>query len=277
MIDKHNRRILNDEANLNSLCVNLTDSQRRFLKRFAQNQFSGSEENQCTYKPIFVVQSQQKNYTGQVCENDENIAFFRNEYESEYDSPREVVEAYYEDADEECPIPIVDYDYISMTMNDINGNKVTIYDYDGYFKAYGISDVEVAGYYISWSSEAFFFIHEEAQRYCEYQAHNLSNPRVYTYSPGYSNCGEFEHFWNLLMDMGTELNRRDGIEHQINIIVRYDEKVKSYYYIIKEINEAYNYDSRDDKIYFDTAKQARRNGDIKRQEIHVEFLQNTKY
>jgi len=45
----------------------------------------------------------------------------------------------------------------------------------------------------------------EAKRYMEYQKHNLTRPRTYTVSGGYSNNGEYEPFWNLLMAAGQKL------------------------------------------------------------------------
>ena len=56
---------------------------------------------------------------------------------------------------------------------------------------------------------AFFFIRDEAKRYIKYQSHNLHKPRVYTYAPGYSNCGDFIPFWNLLYSIGEQLNKEE--------------------------------------------------------------------
>jgi hypothetical protein len=63
---------------------------------------------------------------------------------------------------------------------------------------------------IKYRTVAIFFILEEAKKYIKYQGHNLSNPRTYTVSAGYSNKGEYHHFWELLFDMGKRLNEEGG-------------------------------------------------------------------
>lgn len=61
---------------------------------------------------------------------------------------------------------------------------------------------------------AFFFIRDEAKRYIKYQSHNLHKPRIYTYSPGYSNCGDFIPFWNLLHSIGEQLNNKEVVKDE---------------------------------------------------------------
>jgi hypothetical protein len=58
---------------------------------------------------------------------------------------------------------------------------------------------------------AYFFILEEAKRYMQYQGHNLISPRTYTFSSGYDNRGEYEHFWDLLLAIGKMLNENAGV------------------------------------------------------------------
>lgn len=55
---------------------------------------------------------------------------------------------------------------------------------------------------------AFFFIRKQAEKYIESQSHNLENPRVFTYSSGYGNNGEFNHFRQLLLAIGEKLNKQ---------------------------------------------------------------------
>ena len=57
---------------------------------------------------------------------------------------------------------------------------------------------------------AYFFILAEAMHYMQYQSHNLHNPRTFTYSSGYANHGDFEHFWDLLLSIGKMLNEEGG-------------------------------------------------------------------
>ncbi|MED3550166.1 hypothetical protein [Cytobacillus praedii] len=58
-----------------------------------------------------------------------------------------------------------------------------------------------------WEKVAFFFIRDEAKRYMKYQKHNLNEPRVYTYSAGYANYGDFVPFRELLLSIGQQLNQ----------------------------------------------------------------------
>ena len=115
--------------------------------------------------------------------------------------------------EEECPIDIMPYNVVWMgrgDMIDVHGSKVRIYDYDDYFKAYGIEKpVQCCSYVTKYRPEAFFFIREEAQKYLSYQSHNITNPRIYTYSPGYGNHGDFEHFWALLFKAGELLLEKE--------------------------------------------------------------------
>ena len=59
---------------------------------------------------------------------------------------------------------------------------------------------------------AYFFIRKEAERYKEYQRHNLNNPRIYTSTSGYNNNGEFEHFYQVLLNAGVKLHQ--GEKHK---------------------------------------------------------------
>jgi len=54
---------------------------------------------------------------------------------------------------------------------------------------------------------AYFYTLQSAKEYIKYQSRNLTNPRTYTKSGGYSNYGEYEHFWDLLMSLGIKLNK----------------------------------------------------------------------
>lgn len=56
-----------------------------------------------------------------------------------------------------------------------------------------------------WENVAFFFILSEAKKYLQYQRHNLKRARTFSYSPGYGNCGEYEHFYRLLFSLGQKL------------------------------------------------------------------------
>ena len=60
-----------------------------------------------------------------------------------------------------------------------------------------------------WKPVAYFFTREQAEKYIEYQKHNLKSPRIYTRSAGYSNSGDFPVFQKLLLKMGTLLKEEE--------------------------------------------------------------------
>ena len=53
---------------------------------------------------------------------------------------------------------------------------------------------------------AYFFSRKEAEKYCQYQHHNLDHPRVYARYSGYNNRGDFPVLSKLLLKMGEQLN-----------------------------------------------------------------------
>ena len=57
---------------------------------------------------------------------------------------------------------------------------------------------------------AYFLTREEAERYCDYQKHNLRKPRVYSRYVGYGNIGDLECLMKLLLRAGKELLESEG-------------------------------------------------------------------
>ena len=186
--------------------IEVTDLQAKFLKEFAAKHYSGAKDNLCTSMPIHVVQTRDDVYfeaDSEYC--DESI--FVGSDGDEYKTAEEVVTDYYDD--EEPPIPIVPYDSY-MTLIDTSGAEHFITSPDDYFKVYKMGwDINYCSRVKRYRDVAFFFILDEAKQYMKYQAHNLNNPRTYTYSPGYSNYGDYEHFYLLLRGLGQKLNEMD--------------------------------------------------------------------
>ena len=52
---------------------------------------------------------------------------------------------------------------------------------------------------------AYFLTRCEAEKYCEYQKHNLNKPRVYSRGIGYSNNGDMKSLNNLLLKIGDSV------------------------------------------------------------------------
>ena len=61
---------------------------------------------------------------------------------------------------------------------------------------------------------AYFFTLKNAKEYIKYQGHNLYKPRTYSYSPGYDNRGEYDHFYDLLISIGRQLNYTEGTDEK---------------------------------------------------------------
>lgn len=190
--------------------VELTEQQVKFLKEFAVKQAPGSDDNRCTSMPIHSVQTRRERVTDCEIEDADKIMYIEADNpEYDYESIEEVVKSYYEN--DKCPIEIVSFDkaYHTRDFKDINGEDICIFDEKDYFEAYGIPDDYCYKVSIVYEYEpvAFFFILDEAKRYIDYQGHNLNNPRTFTYGPGYSNCGDYEHFYRLLMQIGMKLKQ----------------------------------------------------------------------
>lgn len=197
--------------------VELTDTQEKFLKLFAEKQYDGAEDNLYTCNAIHAVETYQPYYIPYHEDlfdylGDLPLIFTTDsDHESWHDSEVETLQDWFEGRDEKPPIDIVPFQ--DLQYKDIetpDGNKIFVMSYDDYFKAYGIKWYTAAWLQDNYEPVAFFFILSEAKRYIEYQRHNLRKPRTYTYSSGYANCGEFDHFRDLLLSMGEKLIKEEA-------------------------------------------------------------------
>ena len=194
---------------MKEITIQLTEQQEHFLKLFAANHYPGADDNLATHNPIHVVQTETERVVDPDYDSPDTIKYCVPDWSNDgYDSAYELIVAYYED--EDCPIKIVSYDeaYAANRFIDIEGEEQVITDEKDYLEAYGIEDSFYNKVYMEkyYRDVAFFFILSEAKRYIGYQGHNLTNPRTYSYSPGYANNGEYEHFYKLLFEMGKSLN-----------------------------------------------------------------------
>ncbi|MGX5629189.1 hypothetical protein [Bacillus thuringiensis] len=208
---------------MTKVTVELTAKQAEFLKLFSEKQYSGAEDNVYTSDPIHVVQKRRKNYIPYSLDLegyfDNSTLEFCTDSDRElwHDNEVEAVDSFYEWKDEECPIEVRSFENLQYTdVVSVNGKIIFVSDLYEYFEVYGIKDeLAMAWVETEWEDEAFFFILDEAKRYQKYQAHNLGRSRIYTYSAGYDNRGDFVHFRNLLMKMGQELNKQSQEETEV--------------------------------------------------------------
>lgn len=189
--------------------IDLTERQEYFLKEFAAKHYPGSRDNVGTDRPIHLVQTRRERVVDPDYDSADKITYFVPDWEEVYDSYQELIAAYYKD--KECPIPIVSFDeaYRANDFIDVNGEAQVIFGEEEYLEAYGIKRdfycKTFIGYYFE--TVAYFWTLDEAKRYMEYQGHNLTNPRTYTVSGGYANKGEYYDFWELLFNLGCQLNK----------------------------------------------------------------------
>lgn len=191
--------------NNKKLVIELTEAQEKFLKKFNEDHYDGSDKNLATVTPIHVVESVQYLFVPYDWKLEEyslggHICFYETDTCHLYHDINDLTEDWNNNTDEEYNIP----NYESVIGEKIN--SVFIDNEEDYINAYGIENIEVSYAIKKYVPKAFFFIREEAEKYIEYQKHNLCEPRVYTYSPGYANYGEYTHFFELLQNIGKQLN-----------------------------------------------------------------------
>lgn len=190
---------------MTKLTVELTEAQEKYLKKFYEDHHMGSDKNLCTHMPIHVVEQKQYTYVpyDTIIEDysiDGHIAFYEPDNAHTYNDIDSLTDDWNDNTDEEYNIPY----YSEVKGTEVN--EVYILNEQDYINAYGIENIELLYAIEHYEPVAFFFIREEAEEYTKYQKHNLRDPRVYTYSPGYSNYGEYEHFFMLLQNMGKQLS-----------------------------------------------------------------------
>lgn len=188
-----------------NITIDLNDEQVKFLKQFAANQHEGATDNLCTRKPLHLVQTEELIYMHDGgCNGDYAVYINTDDCEKEFKNERDIVLEYgqYDDPDD-----VIDYE-TAFASNSLNGEIIC--DINDYFKAYGIeSEIECCSVVKTYRTVAYFFILENAKDYIKYQGHNLKNPRTFTVDCGYSNRGEYESFFDLLMSIGQHLNQID--------------------------------------------------------------------
>ena len=180
------------EINVN---IELSEKEAKFLKQFALKQGEGAKDNAGTMTPIHVVERIRKEFIEDGSGEAWIDACEEYGYEA-YESFDDLISARRENG-EDLPL------YKDVYCQDVN--DVFISDEKEYCEAYGIS-VRSGRYFKYVEPVAFFFTLDEAKRYKnEYQSHNCSDCRIYTYGLGYSNKGDMPSFRALLMRMGQQI------------------------------------------------------------------------
>lgn len=196
--------------------IELTEQQEKFLKLFAEKQYPGADDNVYTCNTIHAVETYRPIY---IPYHEDQVEYYDGlplkfttdyDYEQWHDSEEELVQEWFERREETPPFEIKAFREIEYETFEVNDDEIFVMNYDDYFKVYGIEWYAATWIKDDYEPVAFFFILDEAKRYIEYQRHNLTKPRTYTYSSGYANHGEFNHFRDLLLSMGQKLNKEEG-------------------------------------------------------------------
>ena len=184
--------------------IEFTEKEKAFLKEFANKHYEGSEHNLCTPTPLHVVEQtyyRYKDYDSTI-EDDEQELVIIDETDECYirTNIKDFIKEYLNDKRE------ID-DCFNVSLNETNLDVTEIEDkIDSFCKENNINVEYKICYRVPYFVPvAYFLIRDEALRYLEYQSYNLHNPRVYTYSLGYSNGGDLPIFYNLLQRIGKGL------------------------------------------------------------------------
>jgi len=183
----------------NTVSIELTEQEARFLAEFAEKQYEGAEGNVGTRTPIHVVERKEQYFSQGdgdewLCED--------NDYKI-YKDLDAMIEDLRESGKEIPPYDEVGYEDV---------NDVWITDGESYCEAYGIN-AQRGRSIDTYRPVAFFLIRDEAVRYKNgYQAHNCGDCRIYTYGLGYSNNGDLPVFREMLMKLGRQL-LQEGESH----------------------------------------------------------------
>lgn len=193
------------------LNIKLTDEQEKLLRKFATDHYPNSEKNYATHHPLFVVETRKERIVNPDYDTVNSISFYVYDWGEGFSSAEDLIETFWDYNDTECPIEIKPFNKVINTyMNDCNGHITYIADENDYLNAYNFNlnyDIGYMGHY--YEPVAYFFVLEEAKRYMEYQSHNLTDPRVNCYGAGYANYGDYHHFYQLLMSIGTQLIKEE--------------------------------------------------------------------
>jgi len=212
---------------MKKISIEITPEQEAFLKLFASMQYEGAPDNFGTHKPFHIVQS--KVY--KELPYSEDLENEYNDGEFVLYSINDSIVGHYSKPEEFIKI---------VTGKEPEHNWEDWHDtIQEYLEAYGIDpdNVNIWWKIPEYENKAYFFIRQEAKRYISYQRHNLRQPRIYTVTAGYSNFGEYEHFFDLLQGIGKKLIKEEtapsGKGVYIDVFDQYHSICKSLPAIIK--------------------------------------------
>lgn len=163
--------------------IQLTDREAQFLKQYAEV-YESERKLDSTANPIVVVEVQQD---------------IPADTDYGYDKVTYVWDMEGYDGEDELEAELKEHDFSLQEREAI----FTELEETGEALGGSIQRVFVN---ILWVPAAYFLTRSEAEKYCQYQKHNLKNPRVYSRYVGYRNNGDLDCLMGLLLRMGKELS-----------------------------------------------------------------------
>ena len=162
--------------------IQLTERELHFLKQYAEV-YESERDIDVTNAPIIVVEVQEE------IPADIEYGYYKVTYVwdmESYNSEAELEEALSEN---------------DFTSEEINNILTELEETEEAL----IGSIRKVYVNIIYNPVAYFLTRAEAERYCQYQKHNLKNPRIYSRYIGYANNGDLSCFMGLLLRMGKEL------------------------------------------------------------------------
>ena len=169
--------------------IQLTDREAQFLKQYAEV-YESERKLDSTANPIVVVEVQEE---------------VPADTDYGYDKIAYVWDTESYDGEDELKEELKEHDFSLKEIDEI----FTELEETGEALGGSIQRVCVN---ILWAPAAYFLTRAEAEKYCQYQKHNLKNPRVYTRSAGYRNRGDMACLMELLLRMGREISESEAVQ-----------------------------------------------------------------
>ena len=167
--------------------IELTENEIVFLKQYA-SVYKQERDLDCTADPIVVVEDIEEFVAPDGYGDKAVFVWDECSYSSLTELKKELKENKYSKNN------------ISMICDDL--------EYYGHCEKPNIQKHSI---HITYRPIAYFLTRAEADKYIKYQSHNLREPRVYTRSCGYANYGDLQCLYQLLLKMGQQLNKKEGV------------------------------------------------------------------
>lgn len=186
------------------MLVNLDDRIIEILKEW--NKIRKTQDNFATNMPVYIVQSREERVIDESYDSMDIQRLDIPEISSE-DNFYPTIEDIKNGAlrDTELPCNLV------MELEQKENLEQVVEEIQNYFnpddKYYDSSYMNLQYY---WENQAYFLVLEEAERYQEYQRHNLGVSRIYADYVGYGNKGTLSEFLRLIDDKNIFLDNKES-------------------------------------------------------------------